>query len=141
MLLLAALFLGNEDGEYIATFGREYSEDVDRVEAFIKELYKNGVTFTELNGDGTVYKKRYYCSNVCIDLLNDGSIRYLSDENDADNEDKFLKWLYKDKVEIVAEEEFYGFLYRRVKSSMLKCEMCISRSDGRVVAARIFFNS
>ncbi len=143
LLLFAAAVFIFEKEEYVATFGSaDFSETEERANELIKELYKNGVNFIEERGDGTVYVKRYYCSNICVDVLSDGSIRYLSDENDADNEDKFLKWLNKGGgAKIVYESEFYGFLVRKVKNNGITCNLCIEKADGRVVAARIIFNS
>lgn len=121
---------------------RNLSDAEERAENFIKDLYKNRVSFKTDTGDGTVYLKRYYCSNICIDVLEDGSLRYLSDVNDADNKDVFLTWLYSfDKVEIISESEFYGFIKRKVKSKGMVCDICIDKKDGRVVTARILFNS
>lgn len=143
LLLFTAGFFIFEKEEYAATFSSaDFSETDERAKELINELYKNGVNFIEERGDGTVYVKRYYCSNVCIDVLSDGSIRYLSDVNDADKEDKFLKWLYKGGgAEIVYESEVYGFLIRRVENKGITCSLCIEKADGRVVVARIIFNS
>ncbi len=143
-LLLAVLFFAFKGAEdTIPAFAVKSNTDGERrVEELIKELYGRGVSFTEEVGDGTVYTKRYYCSNVCIDLLSDGSIRYLSDVNDADSEDSFLRWLYKNgDREILSDSEVYGFILRTVKCGGVRCSMCIDKNDGRVVAARILFNS
>ena len=140
--LICAFVFEKEEENVEALAKIAYSDGERRLNELVKELELDRIQFKEEDGDGTVYDKRYYCSNVCIDLLKDGSIRYLSDVNDADGEDRFLKWLYKGKnVEIVSESEFYGFILRRVKSGGINCQLCIEKAGGRVVAARIIFNS
>jgi len=143
IVFLICAFVFEKEEENVETLAKiTYSDGERRLSEFIKALELDRIGLKEEKGDGTVYDKRYYCSNVCIDLLKDGSIRYLSDVNDADGEDRFLKWLYKGKnVEIVSESEFYGFILRRVKSGGINCQLCIEKAGGRVVAARIIFNS
>ncbi|MBR5314509.1 MAG: hypothetical protein IKU45_03735 [Clostridia bacterium] len=119
-----------------------FSDGERRVEELLKALELNGIRLEEESGDGSSFQKRYYCSNVCVDLLNDGSIRYLSDINDADGEDRFLKWLYKGgEVKIISESHFYGFILRNLRKGAINCQICIEQGSGRVVAARIIFNS
>ena len=143
-LLVAVMFVGNlnEEKTVFVISQSNYEKAEERAKELIKELYKNGVPLKEDEGDGTVYVKRYYCSNVCIDIMSDGNLRYLTDVNDADGEDKFLIWLNKKAaVEIISNTEVYGFILRRVKSGIISCDMCIEKDGGRVVAARIIFNS
>lgn len=141
--LLTCIFAGEKKEEYVPTLASVmYSDGERRVSELIKALELDHISLKEEDGDGTVYKKRYYCANVCIDLLSDGAIRYLSDVNDADGDDRFLKWLYKGgSAKILSESEFYGFILRNVKNGAVNSEVCIERKSGRVVAARIIFNS
>ena len=145
LCLLAIVFLivNTKEEKSVDAFSQNDFEKAERnAEEIMKLLYKNGVVFKEDVGDGTVYLKRYYCSNVCIDVLSDGGIRYLSDVNDADGEDGFLKWVNsRDNFRIVSESEIYGFLIRRITASGIKCKICIEKDGGRVVAARIIFNN
>lgn len=137
------IFAFQKGEETIEVFGRgNIMEAEERAQTLIKELYKRGVVFKTEEGNGTEYLKRYYCSNICIDILEDGSIRYLSDVNDADGKDEFLEWLYlSDNVQIISESEFYGFIKRTVKAGGIICNLCLDKADGRVVAAVILFNS
>ena len=143
-ILSTVLFVGfiNEEKTVSVISQSNYEKAEERAKELIKKLYKNGVPLKEDEGDGTTYVKRYYCSNVCIDILSDGNLRYLTDVNDADGEDKFLTWLNGNTgAEIISQTEVYGFIFRRVKSGIINCDICIEKDGGRVVAARIIFNS
>lgn len=142
LILICFMFQPGKD-EYVAAFSQNsYTKTERHAEELMKKLYGRGVVFQTAEGDGTVYVKRYYCSNVCIDICADGSIRYLSDVNDADGEDEFLLWLQKgEEIEIISEGEIYGYILRHVKCGGMSAEVCIEKQSGRAVAARILFNS
>ena len=143
LLLLVSIITFTKDEEYVDASAKvTFSDGERRVEELLKALELGGIRLEEETGDGSSYQKRYYCSNVCIDLLSDGSVRYLSDINDADGDDRFLKWLYKGgNVKIISESNFYGFILRNLRKGAINCQICIEQGSGRVVAARIIFNS
>ena len=107
----------------------------DLAKSLIKEVYY-GVNFEEQSGKG--YLKRYLCSNVCIDALEGGRLRYLCDVTAKSQEDLFMKWLNKNEsINIIEQSEKYGVIYEKIEGKRIKGELYVNPENKRVVAAEI----
>ena len=107
----------------------------DLAKKLIKDVYR-GVTFEEQSGNG--YLKRYFCSNLCIDVCENGKIRYLCDVTANSKEDLFIKWLHKNERIITVERiEKNGVIYEKFDGESLKGDLYINPENNRVIAAEI----
>lgn len=111
-------------------------------EILLNDLFGTVSIFKTVNGAGTDFIKRYYCSNVCIDICKEGKIRYLCDISGEKGEDMFLKWLKKDREVIFEDVISYGkFICQEIESEGFRGKICIDGESGHVFAAEIKINS
>lgn len=104
----------------------------------LKDLFNENSTFKEVRGDGESFIKRYYCSNVCIDVCENGKIRYLCDIKGENEEDLFLRWLSKGHdIEITNRTKKQGTEYWEIKSAGFIGKLCINSKTNHVFAAEI----
>ena len=107
----------------------------DLAKKLIKDVYF-GVTFEEQSGNG--YLKRYFCSNICIDVCENGKIRYLCDVAANSKEDLFMEWLHKNQTVITVERtEKNGVIYEKIDGECMKGDLYINPENNRVIAAEI----
>jgi len=129
--------------ESISTFQKSKSENAEEnAKELIRKLFRGNVHLQTEKGDGSDLIQRYYCSNVCVDALADGSLRYLADIRDACGEDPLLAVLFADE-DIKQENytEINGIIFQTVRGSGVVAELCIYEQTGRVFAAKILFTS
>lgn len=108
----------------------------------IKDIFKGGVKFNKEFGDGNNYVIRYYCSNFCIDVCNDTTIRYMSNISHAGSEDLLLNWLLEDENAYVDTIELKsGIEYRKVAGNTISAIVYVDVTTNRVIAAEITLKS
>lgn len=111
-------------------------------EMMINDIFKGGVKLNKELGDGNNYIIRYYCSNFCIDVCNDTTIRYMSNISHAGSEDLLLNWLLEDENAYVDTIELQsGIEYRKVTGNTICAIVCVDVNTNRVIAAEITLKS
>ncbi len=109
----------------------------DLVDTLINDVY-GGVEFKKIEGFKNNFEKRYFCSNLCIDVCKDGTVRYLCDITANSNEDLFLRWLYeKEKAKVIEEREENGAIYKKIVGASILAELYVNPQNDRVFAAII----
>lgn len=107
-------------------------------EKLLRTLFDSGVRFKELDGDGIVYLKRYYCANVCLDVCMNGTIRYLCYLDGTGTDDRFFEYFFKQGCYQIEEKETVGAISCRVVvSDTHRAILYIDTNSGHTVAANI----
>ena len=106
-------------------------------ERLIKEVYR-GVHFEKQDGNGKNFLIRYYCSNLCIDVCENGRIKYISDIKAHSSKDIFYEWLFEDeKAKTIQETEDGGIVYKAFEGKNIYGTIGINSENGRIFIARI----
>lgn len=104
----------------------------------IKKVFKGGVDFKEESGDGNNYLKRYYCGNICIDVLDEYTIRYLSNVEAVSKEDLFYNWLLDNsEYDITVDNRINGLQYKEIIAESFFAKLYIIPEIEKILSAEI----
>ena len=103
----------------------------------INSVFGNATNFKIIQGDGSNFVKRYYCSNVCIDACENGVLKYISNFNDLKQTDPFINWMDNAEMKTIKKSKLSNIEYKEVESKGNKVKIYINHTNQHVIAAVI----